>query len=132
MSLDCPQISAVALIPLCPSLAQGPLLMKWRGRFAVKLNISDEEAQDWFIEQVRTLQRRVEVNYITLEVGVGSPYLWQAQHHSCRLCGDEYINQFALLAQKLGNATIISAATRYVCLKPTMLSKQLPRLQTEN
>ncbi|XP_032894323.1 SITS-binding protein-like isoform X1 [Amblyraja radiata] len=112
-------------LPSTANGSQGPLLMKWRGRFAVKLNISDEEAQDWFIEQVRTLQRRVEVNYITLEVGVGSPYLWQAQHHSCRLCGDEYINQFALLAQKLGNATIISAATRAAHLP--MFVRMVPR-----
>uniref|UniRef100_UPI00398F62FA SITS-binding protein isoform X2 n=1 Tax=Pristiophorus japonicus TaxID=55135 RepID=UPI00398F62FA len=90
----------------------GPLLMKWRGKFAAKLNISSEEAQDWFIEQARSLQRRLEVSYITLEVGVGSPSLEQVLLRSCHLRGNEYIAQFAKLAEKLGNATIISAATR--------------------
>nr|P19965.2 RecName: Full=SITS-binding protein; AltName: Full=SP105 [Tetronarce californica]CAA34209.1 4-acetamido-4'-isothiocyanostilbene-2, 2'-disulphonic acid-binding protein [Tetronarce californica] len=99
-------------LPSAANGSQGPLLMKWKGKFAVKLNISNEEAQDWFIEQVHSLQRRLEVDYVNLEVGVGSPYVGQAQHHSCRLCGDDYINQFALLAEKLGNGTTVSAATR--------------------
>ncbi|XP_072129202.1 SITS-binding protein [Mobula birostris] len=102
--------------------SQGPILMKWRGRFAVKLNISNEEAKDWFIEQVRSLQRRMKIKYISLEVGVGSPYMGQA----CRLCGDGYVNQFALLAEELGNATIISAATRSAHLP--MFVRMVPRL----
>ncbi|XP_067833623.1 SITS-binding protein-like isoform X1 [Heptranchias perlo] len=98
-----------------PSSSTGPptpLLMKWRGRFAVKLNVSSEEALNWFVEQARNLQQRLEVNYITLEVGVGSPFIEQALQLSSSLHGDGYITQFALLAEKLGNSTIISGATR--------------------
>ncbi|XP_038663258.1 SITS-binding protein isoform X2 [Scyliorhinus canicula] len=91
---------------------EAPALMKWRGKFAVKLNISNEESCDWFLAQALRLQRRTEVKYLTLEGGEGSPYIDQLQQHSWQLGSDEYIIQFAQLAEKLGNTTIISTATR--------------------
>ncbi|XP_072374874.1 SITS-binding protein [Scyliorhinus torazame] len=99
-------------LPTTANASPAPALMKWRGKFAVKLNISNEESCDWFLAQALSLQRRTEVKYLTLEGGEGSPYIGQLQQHSWQLGSDKYITQFTLLAEKLGNATIISTATR--------------------
>ncbi|XP_043562228.1 SITS-binding protein isoform X2 [Chiloscyllium plagiosum] len=93
-------------------LAEVPFVMKWRGTFVVKLNLSNEEARNWFVAQAHRLHRRLDVKYITLEGGEGRPNINGVQHHSWQLSSDEYITQFTLLAEKLGNTTIISTATQ--------------------
>ncbi|XP_048401745.1 SITS-binding protein isoform X2 [Stegostoma tigrinum] len=92
--------------------AEVPFVMKWRGKFVVKLNLSNEEARDWFVAQAHRLHRRLEVKYITLEGGEGRPNIEWFQHHSGQFSSDEYITQFTLLAEELGNTTIISTATQ--------------------
>ncbi|XP_078405716.1 SITS-binding protein [Cetorhinus maximus] len=99
-------------LPATANSSPAPLLMKWRGNFAVKLNLSSEEACDWFLAQAHRLQRMLEVKYLTLDGGEGSPFIDRLQQCSWQLSSDEYITQFTLLAEKLGNTTIITTATR--------------------
>ncbi|XP_060694356.1 SITS-binding protein [Hemiscyllium ocellatum] len=99
-------------LPATSHSSQVPFVMKWRGTFVVKLNLSNEEARDWFVAQAHRLHRRLDVKYITLEGGEGRPNINVFQHHSWQLSSDEYITQFTLLAEKLGNTTIISTATQ--------------------
>ncbi|XP_078076485.1 SITS-binding protein isoform X2 [Mustelus asterias] len=98
--------------PSAAKSSSAPLLMNWRGSLAVKLNLSNEEACDWFLAHALRLQRRLEVKYLTLEGGEGSANIDLLQQRSWQLASDEYISQFTLLAEKLGNTTIISTATR--------------------
>ncbi|XP_048463187.1 SITS-binding protein [Rhincodon typus] len=99
-------------LPATTHSPQVPFVMKWRGKFVVKLNLSNEEARDWFVAQAHRLHRRLEVKYITLEGGEGRPNIDWFQHHSGQFSSDEYITQFTLLAEELGNTTIISTATQ--------------------
>ncbi|XP_066557238.1 SITS-binding protein isoform X2 [Amia ocellicauda] len=98
-----------------PSRANGylaPLLMKWKGRFSVKLNITNPAAVSWFLDRVSSQQSHLGVEYITLEGGEGSPFTEQAIAPPKALAGDEYIGLFATMAAKIGDSSIITAGTR--------------------
>ncbi|KAK1161615.1 SITS-binding protein-like isoform X2 [Acipenser oxyrinchus oxyrinchus] len=98
-----------------PSKTDGylaPLLTKWKGKFSVKLNITNHAAVNWFLDKVSSLQAKLGVEYITLEGGEGNPFTEQALEPPKTLAGDEYISLFAEIAAKIGNSSIITAGTR--------------------
>ncbi|XP_041073753.1 SITS-binding protein-like [Polyodon spathula] len=98
-----------------PSKTDGylaPLLTKWKGKFSVKLNITNHAAVNWFLDKVSSLQAKLGVEYITLEGGEGNPFTEQALEPPKTLAGDEYIGLFAEIAAKIGNSSIITAGTR--------------------
>ncbi|MGH0138741.1 UNVERIFIED_CONTAM: hypothetical protein FKN15_017568 [Acipenser sinensis] len=89
-----------------------PLLTKWKGKFSVKLNITNHAAVNWYLDKVSSLQAKLGVEYITLEGGEGNPFTEQALEPPKTLAGDEYISLFAEIAAKIGNSSIITAGTR--------------------
>ncbi|RXN00562.1 SITS-binding protein [Acipenser ruthenus] len=89
-----------------------PLLTKWKGKFSVKLNITNHAAVNWFLDKVSSLQAKLGMEYITLEGGEGNPFTEQALEPPKTLAGDEYISLFAEIAAKIGNSSIITAGTR--------------------
>ncbi|MBN3286866.1 SP15 protein, partial [Polyodon spathula] len=91
---------------------QAPLLTKWKGKFSVKLNITNHDAVNWFVDKVSSLQAKLGVEYITLEGGEGNPFTEQALEPPKTLSRDEYIGLFAEIAAKIGNSSIITAGTR--------------------
>ncbi|XP_034032774.1 SITS-binding protein [Thalassophryne amazonica] len=98
-----------------PSAAQGqliPVMSQWRGRFCVKLNITNPGAVSWFLDRVGSLQAHVGMEYIMLEGGEGNLFEEQALRPPQALDGDKYISLLADLATRIGDSTIMTAGTR--------------------
>ncbi|XP_006642629.1 SITS-binding protein isoform X2 [Lepisosteus oculatus] len=91
---------------------QAPLLTKWKGKFSVKLNITNHAAVSWFVDRVSSLQSKLGVEYITLEGGEGNPFAEQAIAPPKTLAGDEYIGLFAAVGARIGDSSIVTAGTR--------------------
>ncbi|XP_031420220.1 SITS-binding protein [Clupea harengus] len=98
-----------------PSSSQGrpvPLLMQWKGKYCVKLNLSNPEAVNWFLERVSVLQAHLGMEYVILEGGEGSLFEEQAPQYTQALSGDEYVQQLVELAGRIGDTTIVTSGTR--------------------
>lgn len=112
-----------------PSNPQGqmvPVLSQWRGKFCVKLNLTNPEAVSWFLDRVGSLQAHLGMEYILLEGAEGNVLEEQAlRPHS--LSGDRYISLLADLASRIGN-TIVTAGTQS-SHKPLFV--RMPPLQSD-
>ncbi|KAF7668968.1 hypothetical protein LDENG_00273460 [Lucifuga dentata] len=98
-----------------PSSPQGqliPVLSQWRGKFCVKLNITNPGAASWFLDRMESLQMHLGMEYIVLEGGEGNLFEEQALQPPQALAGDKYISLLADLATKIGDSTIVTAGTR--------------------
>nr|XP_004563427.2 SITS-binding protein isoform X2 [Maylandia zebra] len=98
-----------------PSAPQGqliPVMSQWRGKFCVKLNITNPGAVSWFLDRVGALQTRLGMEYIMLEGGEGNLFEEQALRPPQALGGDKYISLLADLATRIGDSTIMTAGTR--------------------
>ncbi|KAF3689018.1 SITS-binding protein SP105 [Channa argus] len=98
-----------------PSAPQGqliPVMSHWRGKFCVKLNITNPGAVSWFLDRVGSLQAHLGMEYIVLEGGEGNLFEEQALRPPQALGGDKYISLLADLAARTGDSTIMSAGTR--------------------
>lgn len=100
------------LLSLCLSFQQVPVLSQWRGRFCVKLNISNPGAVTWFLDRVGSLQAHLAMEYIVLEGGEGNLFEGHALRPPQALSGDLYIGLLADLATRIGDSTIMTAGTR--------------------
>ncbi|XP_076861797.1 SITS-binding protein [Brachyhypopomus gauderio] len=99
-------------VPSGPHARLIPLLTHWRGKYCVKLNITNPEAINWFLEKVDTLHSHLGMEYIILEGGEGDPFEGQALRAPTALKGDVYIGQLAALAERIGDNAIMSVGTR--------------------
>ncbi|XP_062857487.1 SITS-binding protein [Trichomycterus rosablanca] len=99
-------------LPSGPQARMVPLLTQWRGKYCVKLNITNPEATNWFLERVSSLHSRLGMEYIMLEGGEGNPFEEQALRTPSALTGDEYIRLLAHLAENIGHNAIVSTGTR--------------------
>uniref|UniRef100_W5LBR6 Si:ch211-236l14.4 n=1 Tax=Astyanax mexicanus TaxID=7994 RepID=W5LBR6_ASTMX len=99
-------------LPSGPSARLVPLLTQWRGKYCVKLNITNPKAVNWFLERVGSLHSRLGMEYIILEGGEGNPFEEQALRPPPALAGDEYVGLLAGLAERIGDNAIVSAGTR--------------------
>ncbi|KAL2094137.1 hypothetical protein ACEWY4_011449 [Coilia grayii] len=88
-----------------------PLLTQWKGKYCVKLNLSNAEAVDWFLERVSVLQAHLSMEYVILEGGEGGP-LEEAAQSTHALSGDDYAQQLVELAGRIGDNTIVTSGTR--------------------
>ncbi|XP_048014693.1 SITS-binding protein isoform X2 [Megalobrama amblycephala] len=98
-----------------PSGPQGrmvPMLTQWKGKYSVKLNITNPEATNWFLDKVDSLHSHLGMEYVILEGGEGNPFEEQALRPPLALVGDEYIRLLADLAEKIGDNTIVTSGTR--------------------
>ncbi|XP_025765279.1 SITS-binding protein isoform X2 [Oreochromis niloticus] len=98
-----------------PSAPQGqliPVMSQWRGKFCVKLNITNPGAVSWFLDRVGALQAHLGMEYIMLEGGEGNLFEEQALRPPQALGGDKYISLLADLATRIGDSTIMTAGTR--------------------
>ncbi|XP_017573015.1 SITS-binding protein [Pygocentrus nattereri] len=99
-------------LPSGPQARLVPLLTLWRGKYCVKLNITNPEAINWFLERVGSLHSRLGMEYVILEGGEGNPFKEQALRPPPALTGDEYVGLLADLAERIGDNAIVSAGTR--------------------
>ncbi|XP_037623805.1 SITS-binding protein isoform X2 [Sebastes umbrosus] len=98
-----------------PSAPQGqliPVMSQWRGKFCVKLNITNPGAVSWFLDRVGSLQAHLGMEYVMLEGGEGNLFEEQALRPPQAHGGDKYINLLADLATRIGDSTIVTAGTR--------------------
>uniref|UniRef100_A0A673BAU3 Si:ch211-236l14.4 n=1 Tax=Sphaeramia orbicularis TaxID=375764 RepID=A0A673BAU3_9TELE len=97
-----------------PSAPQGQLVRpgQWRGKFCVKLNITNPGAVSWFLDRVGSLQAHLGMEYIMLEGGEGNLFEEQALRPPQSLGGDRYISLLADLATRIGDSTIMTAGTQ--------------------
>ncbi|TRY77600.1 hypothetical protein DNTS_024423 [Danionella cerebrum] len=98
-----------------PSGAQGqqvPLLTQWKGKYSVKLDITNPKATDWFLDKVDSLHSLLGMEYIILEGGEGNPFEEQALRTPLSPVGDEYIGLLGELAEKIGDNAIVTSGTR--------------------
>ncbi|XP_065148307.1 SITS-binding protein [Paramisgurnus dabryanus] len=98
-----------------PSGPQGrlvPLLTQWKGKYSVKLNITNPKATHWFLDNVDILHSHLGMEYVILEGGEGNPFEEQALRSPLALVGDEYIGLLAQLAERIGDNTIVTSGTR--------------------
>ncbi|XP_043083182.1 SITS-binding protein isoform X2 [Puntigrus tetrazona] len=98
-----------------PSGPQGrpvPLLTQWKGKYSVKLNITNPEATNWFLDKVDSLHSHLGMEYVILEGGEGNPFEEQALRPPLAWVGDEYIRLLADLAERIGENTIVTSGTR--------------------
>ncbi|XP_039593000.1 SITS-binding protein isoform X2 [Polypterus senegalus] len=91
---------------------QAPLLTKWKGKFSVKLNITNHIAVSWFLDRVNKCQEKLGMEYITLEGGEGNLFTEHGLNAPKILVGDEYIGLLAALASRIGKSSIMTAGTR--------------------
>ncbi|KAI5626884.1 SITS-binding protein, partial [Silurus asotus] len=99
-------------LPTGPQAQLVPFLTQWRGQYCVKLNITNSEVSNWFMERVNILHSRIGMEYVMLEGGEGNLLEEKIMRHFSVLKGDEYIGLLANLAESIGNNTILSAGTR--------------------
>ncbi|KAF6727857.1 SITS-binding protein [Oryzias melastigma] len=98
-----------------PSAPQGkliPIMSRWRGNFCVKLNLTNPGAVSWFLDRLGSLQTHLGMEYVTLEGGEGNLFEEQALRPPPALAGDKYIELLADLAARMGDSTVMTAATR--------------------
>uniref|UniRef100_A0A8C9WXR4 Si:ch211-236l14.4 n=1 Tax=Sander lucioperca TaxID=283035 RepID=A0A8C9WXR4_SANLU len=97
-----------------PSAPQGKLVRpdQWRGKFCVKLNITNPGAVSWFLDRVGSLEAHLGMEYVMLEGGEGNLFEEQALRPPQDLVGDKYISLMADLATRIGDSTIMTAGTR--------------------
>ncbi|XP_061577442.1 SITS-binding protein [Cololabis saira] len=98
-----------------PSAPQGqliPVMSQWRGKFCVKLNLTNPGAVSWFLDRVGYLRAHLGMEYITLEGGERNLFEEQALRPPQALEGDKYIELLADLATRIGDSTIMTAGTR--------------------
>ncbi|XP_029378521.1 SITS-binding protein isoform X2 [Echeneis naucrates] len=98
-----------------PSAPQGqlvPVMSQWRGKFCVKLNITNPGAVSWFLDRVGSLQAHLGMEHIMLEGGERNVFEEQALRPPQTLGGDKYISLLADLAARIGDSTIMTAGTR--------------------
>ncbi|KAK1888461.1 SITS-binding protein [Dissostichus eleginoides] len=98
-----------------PSAPQGqliPVMSQWRGKFCVKLNITNPGAVSWFLDRVGSLQAHLGMEYVVLEGAEGNLFEEQALRPPQALGGDKYISLLADMATRIGDSTIVTAGTR--------------------
>ncbi|XP_031722444.1 SITS-binding protein [Anarrhichthys ocellatus] len=98
-----------------PSAPQGqliPVMSQWRGKFCVKLNITNPGAVSWFLDRVGALQAHLGMEYVMLEGGEGNLFEEQVLQPPQTLGGDKYISLLADLATRIGDSTMVTAGTR--------------------
>lgn len=91
---------------------QIPVLTQWRGKFCVKLNLTNPAAVSWFLDRVESLQAHLGMEYVVLEGGEGNLFEEQALRTPLVLSGDKYIELLADVAKSIGDSTIMTAGTR--------------------
>lgn len=91
---------------------QIPVMSQWRGKFCVKLNLTNPAAVNWFLDRVGSLQAHLGMEYVVLEGGEGNLFEEQALRPPLALSGDKYIELLADLATSIGDSTIVTAGTR--------------------
>ncbi|KAM9377482.1 SITS-binding protein [Pholidichthys leucotaenia] len=99
-------------LPLAPRGQLIPVMSQWRGKFCVKLNITNPGAVSWFLDRVGALQAHLGMEYIMLEGGEGNVFEDQALRPPQSLSGDNYISLLADMATRIGDSTIMTAGTR--------------------
>ncbi|XP_053283713.1 SITS-binding protein [Pleuronectes platessa] len=98
-----------------PSAHQGklvPVMSQWRGKFCVKLNITNPGAVSWFLDRVGSLQALLGMEYVMLEGGEGNVFEERTLRAPQDLGGDKYVSLLADLATRMGDSTIVTAGTR--------------------
>lgn len=88
------------------------MLTQWKGRYCVKLNLSNAEAADWFLERVSMLQSHLAMEHIILEGGEGAGLEEHFSPAAQTLTGDDYAQQLVELAGRIGDSTIVTSGTR--------------------
>ncbi|KTF92835.1 hypothetical protein cypCar_00033166 [Cyprinus carpio] len=96
---------------LC-AIEKVPLLTQWKGKYSVKLNISNPEATNWLLDKVDSLHSHLGMEYVILEGGEGNPFEEQVLRPPLAWVGDEYIRLLADLAERIGDNTIVTSGTR--------------------
>ncbi|XP_028264485.1 SITS-binding protein isoform X3 [Parambassis ranga] len=99
-------------LPSAPLGQLVPVMSQWRGKFCVKLNITNPGAVSWFLDRVGSLQAHLGMEYVILEGGEGNLFEEQALRPPHALGGDKYISLLADLATRIGDSTIVTAGTR--------------------
>ncbi|OCT83913.1 SITS-binding protein [Xenopus laevis] len=89
-----------------------PVLTKWKSQFSVRLNITSENAVNWYLNTVRALKHKLGAEYVTFEGVEGNTFLEQSIQPPMGQEGDRYTGFLAEMAAKLGNSTIVTATTR--------------------
>lgn len=79
----------------------------------MKLNLTNPGAVSWFLDRLGSLQTHLGMEYVTLEGGEGNLFEEQALRPPPALAGDKYIELLADLAARMGDSTVMTAATRY-------------------
>ena len=87
-------------------------MRQWRGKFCVKLNLTNPGAVSWFLDRVGYLRAHLGMEYIMLEGGEGNVFEEQALQPPQALGGDKYIEHLTDLATRIGDFTIMTAGTR--------------------
>ncbi|XP_057691811.1 SITS-binding protein isoform X2 [Corythoichthys intestinalis] len=101
-----------------------PLMTRWRGKFCVKLNVSDPGAVAWFLDRVASLRAHLGMEYILLEGGERNVFEETRRPPPGFPGGDAYIGLLADVAARMGDSTVVSAGTRsshkpvYVMMTP--------------
>lgn len=89
-------------------------MTQWRGKFCVKLNVTNPGAVSWFLDKVGSIQAHLEMEYILLEGGERNLFEEQSLRPPEALGGDTYISLLADVAARIGDSTIMSAGTRCI------------------
>lgn len=80
----------------------------------MKLNITNPEATNWFLDKVDILRSHLGMEYVILEGGEGNPFEEQALRPPLALVGDEYIGLLTDLAERIEGNAIVTSGTRYL------------------
>ncbi|XP_051978449.1 SITS-binding protein-like [Xyrauchen texanus] len=99
-------------LPSGPQNRLVPLLTEWKGKYSVKLNITNPDATNWFLDKVDSLHSHLGMEYVILEGGEGNPFEEQALRPPLSLVGDEYIRLLANLADRIGENVIVTSGAR--------------------
>ncbi|XP_033997493.1 SITS-binding protein [Trematomus bernacchii] len=99
-------------LPSAPQGQLSPVMSQWRGKFCVKLNITNPGAVSWFLDRVGSLQAHLGMEYVVLEGAEGNLFEEQALRPPQALGGDKYISLLADMATRIGDSTIVTAGTR--------------------
>nr|XP_025969995.1 SITS-binding protein-like [Dromaius novaehollandiae] len=92
--------------------ASVPLLARWKGQLAARLDATSEAAASWLVARAGRLRRALGAEHAALEGAEGNAYLEQGLRPPAGLQGDGYAAALAAVAATLGNATVVTAGAR--------------------
>ncbi|KAM8807843.1 SITS-binding protein-like [Eudromia elegans] len=89
-----------------------PLLSRWKGQLAARLDATSEAASRWLAARAALLRRALGAQHVLLEGAEGNAYVEQGVRAPAALRGDAYAAALAALAATLGNGTVVTAGAR--------------------